>query len=191
MNQDNFKNCILGFAKIRGLDITPEYIKFAYQNLKDKLTDEFLRNACGKLTCMSNDQYFQKYKGKLPAINDWLDACGYREPTKEDKETIAMLGFVDKSLAYIERDFLFAGEIDKFQDNLTENERNVLRRFGGISELYKSHRAEKYSRSINNIRKDLEKSFRENYKHENNVKMIEGTTKMKELIASSVKRIEQ
>jgi len=186
MNKDEFKKNITGFAKVRGLKLEPEYVKFIYDNLLNKVNDESFRNACGKISFLGNEEYFNKYKGKLPAINDWLEVCGYRELTDDDIMVRAKNVFIEKCIDYIDIECPVIMYPD-FNKNLTENEVQALNMSGGISALWSSHRNGDYSRNLNTITKELSVNFMDSYKQERNEKMIEQSAEVKKLVSGLFK----
>lgn len=149
------------------------------------------KRAVYKIIKNSNDEYFDKYKGKTLSFADWLLACGYKEQTENDELAIAKRNFLkklDDRITGFQADFMKK----EFNDSLTENESQALNYIGGASDCWTRVNREEYSTNKSTVLREAGKAFEDVFKLEKNILMIEKNNLNKEaqqLVGSFVKKL--
>jgi hypothetical protein len=182
-----FDKCFTVLLDFYQVPVDEKKSRMFYKLMANDFTDIEFQNICSDI-CKTENLF-----GKYPTPVMFYS----RKITKDDISVIACDDFLLKVDIYLSSNYICDGDKEKFINGLTQTEKNVLARYGGISSLWKSCHREDYSRSIDNVLNELREDFMNIYRLEakidypliesdRNIAIAEKTQK---LISSAIKKL--
>lgn len=159
MEKISFNRALNALLAFKDIPVDRDKNEKFFELMKNDFSDEEFNAICGDI-CKTENLY-NKYPDpylfyqRKPKINN-------SDILEIDKQK-----FISKVNDYLSEGFISSYDRQEFNDSLTDTERRVLQRYGGISELWASCHRDEYSRSIDSILRELKNDFESLYKIEN------------------------
>jgi hypothetical protein len=151
LNEQIFDECFSALLTLKQIPVDQKTSRMFYQLFKNHFSDGEFKKICGEI-CREATVY-----NKYPDPKLFYDKKV--KITEKDEMFIACEALCSKVQNYLLSNFIPESMKDDFNNNLTENERHVLIRHGGISALWYSFHREGYSRGLDSILRELREDF--------------------------------
>ena len=151
MDRLNFDRCMNSLLVMKDIQVSKEKNLAYFTMMKNDFSNEEFVEICADIC--KTEKLFNKYP----------DPCLFYQrkpkPNHTDRMGTEKQAFISKVSEYLDSGFICSDERRDFNNSLTETERKVLQRFGGISELWSSCHRDEYARSVDAILRDLKRDF--------------------------------
>ena len=189
LNKEKFiksLNALLVFCQI---DVDEVKTNNYYNLMANDFNDDEFTVICGDI-CKTENLYNKYPQPKL--FYDRKPKIGTKDKMTEDLQK-----FIEKVDDYISSGFIYSSQKEEFNNSLTDTERKVLTRNGGISALWTACNRDDYARSVDSVLRGLESDFKELWefdtKQDGGLKLTyynqDNVDKLKQLTSGAIKRI--
>lgn len=151
MDKIKFERAMNALLAFKDIPIDHDKNKKFYDLMKNDFTDAEFAEICGDI-CKTERLY-----------NKYPDPClFYQRKPKPNVESLLdddCQKFLDKVSDYLTSGFISTDDRQEFNTSLTDTEKKVLSRFGGISTLWESCNRDDYARSVDGVLRELKRDF--------------------------------
>jgi len=187
LNKNKFHKNIMMVIMNFSMNVNDGYVSIVYNFLNaSSISDDSFEKACNDMIKFTANDFFSKFNGKMPTMADWMVMCEVKN--RKQIESITCESFINKISSYVNTKFVWDEMYIEFVSSISEFEKTLLNRHGGIKELWTSvNRDDGYKKDISKILKQLREDYLNGISDSSETVLIENAESITKITSSLFK----